>query len=94
MEDRICKVLKGVNILCVSEYYRTALVEKDVEGNKFYIIIRMVHPIKSDLNIDGTPLTPKQIKGFVPIVVKALDDWEYMQALYDKLVSVPFDYDD
>ena len=58
-----------------------------------YIIVRIIHPLKPDLNIEGVTLTAKQLKSFIPVIVKACDDYEYMKDVYDKLSSVPLDSD-
>lgn len=93
MEEHIKKVIKGVELIEYNEYYRTCIVKKDIEGESFYIIVKMIHPIKPLLNNDGVEIPSKQYKYFVPVVIKGADDYEYIKDIFDKLVCLPFDSD-
>lgn len=93
MEEHIKKVIKGTELIEYNEFYRTCIVKKDIEDESYYIIVKMVHPLKPLLNTDGVDIPSKQYKYFVPVVIKGSDDYEYIKDLFDKLVSLPLDSD-
>ena len=93
MEERILSVLRGMEIIEYNEYFRTCIVKKDIDDVSYYIIIRMIHPIKPLLNTDGVDIPTKQYKHFVPVVIKCVDDYEYIKTIFDLLVHVPLDSD-
>lgn len=93
MEEHIKKVINGTDLIEYNEFYRTCIVKKDIEGESYYIIVKMVHPIKPLLNTDGVDIPSKQYKYFVPVVIKGSDDYEFIKDIFDMLVAAPLDSD-
>ena len=95
MKDRILSVyLNQVDVLDTNEYFRFALIAKQIDDYKIYMIVRMVHPTKPNLNSDGKELKDKDWKHMIPIYIKGSDDYEFISDIYYKLCSMPLDFDE
>lgn len=92
MEEHIKKVLKGTELIEYNDFYRVCIVKKDISGESYYIIVKMIHPIKPMLNVEGADISAKQYKYFVPVVIKGSHDYEFIKDLFDSLVSAPYDW--
>lgn len=85
MNEWIAKMLKisPDRILCYDNYNKIALVEVNTAEQSGFVLIKMVSLVSPKLNDLGYEPTPKEIKKYFPIVVKASDNRDYVESLYN-----------
>lgn len=95
METQIFKVLKGehIEIIACNDLCKVACITRLVNDVRVYIIIKMVSFTHPALNQDGVKVPDKKWKSFMPIVLKASDNQEFIFDCYRYLSTIGDSYE-